>query len=103
MPVRRYPNRAHKPDQSHQVGIDVNEVLGGLWNVDQAVTTRFHLAEPGAQQDHHIGRFNPRGQLGVDPDTGTSSIERVGIVKEILAPERRRNGHRPFGGEILKV
>ena len=65
----------------------MDQMLAGLWNVDQAVTARFHLAKAGAQQDQHIGRFDPGGQLGIDPDAGITCIQRMGIVKEILTPE----------------
>jgi hypothetical protein len=69
------------------IGIDVNQRLPWLWNIEQRVAACGGLPQPRAERDHHIAGADPLGDLCVEPDADMAAIAGMQIVEIILAAE----------------
>ena len=82
----------------------VHDLLPRARRHDEPVAAGRHLAEPGADDQQQIGVAHPLGELRIDAEPEVAGIAGVGVVKTILAAERRRGGERvglDEPGEVL--
>ena len=81
----------------------VHELHCHVGDVEELVAAGGDFSESGTHRDEQIGGSKPFGNLGVESDTGLSTIVRVPVVDVVLAAERGQDGDIVCFGEALDV
>ena len=86
-------------------GVDVDQRLLRLGDVDQRVTGGRHLAHAPTDEEEHVGLLHAAGEIRVRGDTDIAGVVRVVVIEEHLAAERAADrkikalGEPPHAGD----
>ena len=75
------------------IGINMNQRLPWLRNIEQRVAGCGGLPQPRAKRDHQIAVADPVGDFCVETDADMAAIAGMQIIEIVLAAERNTDGH----------